>query len=170
MAANIASLVNQQLYHAQLLLSMIDEQDEQAMHYRAAKQALLNAAVQAVFLAYQGFLAETAVSCQLKDTYGSVQALDAALALEGRSHAIVSNLKALLSEGSSFAIQESWLQRLLSAESSLLQAAPSKLNTSNQPQMLIQASQSGVDSDDVLAMLESLKQFIDTQRDYLQEW
>ncbi len=169
MSANLASLVNQQLYHAQLLLNMIEQQDAQALHYRAAKQALLNAAVQAVYLAYQGFLAETAESCQLKESFSSIEALDAALVAEGRSHAIVSNLKALTAS-SEFKRDQNWLQQLLKAHSGILQAAPSKPSSNLTTQLIIQATHTGFDHQNIQLILEDLKAFIDVQREYLQEW
>ena len=170
MSANLASLVNQQLYHAQLLLAMIEQQDAQQLHFRAAEQALLNATVQATFLAYQGFLAETAESCQLKNNFDSVQQLQQALAAEGRSHAIVSNLSALLSDGADFHQQESWLQQLLNAEAGLLQAAPAKPVSPKQANMIIQVQTDTLDQSAIGWILSQLKQFIDAQRDYLQEW
>ncbi|MCK5881368.1 MAG: hypothetical protein KAG18_05780 [Sinobacterium sp.] len=169
MTANVASLVNQQLYHAQLLINMIDEQDAQALHFRAAKQALINAAVQAVFLAYQGFLDETAQSCQLAGVYHSVSELDAALSEQGCSHAIVSNLKNLLQDVSY--AEASWLQRLLAAQSAVLSVVPAKPAPANQPQLIIQTNQSdGIDTHDILNILSDLTAFIDVQRAYLQEW
>jgi hypothetical protein len=169
-SANLASLVNQQLYHAQLLLDMMNLQDPQQLHYRAAKQALLNAAVQATFLAYQGFLAETADSCQLKSHFDTVQQLQMALQSEGRSHAIVSNLSALLTDGADFHQQDSWLQQLISAEAGLLQAAPAKSAPKKQANMIIQVQKDTLDEQAVSSILLELKQFIDAQRDYLQEW
>ena len=168
MAANLPSLVNQQLYHAKLLLNMVGEQDKQALHYRAGVQALLNGAVQAVYLAYQGFLSEVAISCQIKEPCLSLQALNAALESEGRSHAIVSNLNALLALGSSFVQEANWLQHLLNAHAKVFQVAPAKPNRNSQ--LIIQALGNDLDPQGLADILQNLTHFIDSQRDYLQEW
>ena len=164
MSANLASLVNQQLYHCELLLAQIETLDKDSFSFRASKQALLNAAIHASFLGYQGFLQELAESCQIMSKPQDLEALVAALASESRSHASVANLQSLMEQG------ESWLVQLLKAEYSLFEQAPAAPSKANHQLIALSAIDQKLDLPEIQAMNQALKTFVSDQREFLQEW
>ena len=164
MSANIASLVNQQLYHCELLLKQLDQLDQQSFDFRASYQALLNAALYASFLAYRGFLQELAESCQLQIRPTVLAELVQALEHESRSHACVANLQSLIDQ------PDSWLQQLLNAEQQLFEQAPSQRKAAANPQLIALSVNRSIDAPEISALNQTLKQFIALQREFLQEW
>lgn len=156
--ASLASQVNQQLYHADLLLQL--QQQQTAV---AVQQALDNAAVNALYAAYRLFLLELADSCKLRQPVQSSRQLQDILQQEQRSHASVEMLLRLEADGSS------WLATLLQAHRSLL-GEQKKTAVTSAPD----ASHIGVTditcAFDAPACLALFKQFVADQRAFLQEW
>ncbi len=169
MSANLASLVNQQQYHAELLIGRLLELDEQALSYRAEKQALLNASIHALFLSYKGFLQEVAESCQLMIKPESVLDLEQALAEQSRSHAIVANIISML-DPQGREPEQQWLATLLMTEEKLFEAAPKQVQARHQNLISLQNLTAEVDVEQVQFVAQSLKAFVLAQREYLQEW
>jgi len=165
MSANIASLVNQQLYHSELLLDRINSLDVDALSYRAEKQALLNASTHAAFLAYKGFLQELAESAKFTLLPETVDELAQEFAKDNRSHAVVANIIEL-TQG------DQWLAKLLRAQAGLFLAAPKTAEAEQASHLIALSAQAGdgLECEEIAGIIRELSAFIMSQREFLQEW
>lgn len=160
MASSLAGLVNQQLYYAKLLLGLRDDLEGDKLAIRNTAQALDNAVIAALYLAYQGFVNEIADSCKLGLAAFELQQLEDALAQQQRSHAVVGSLRELVDS-------HSWASFLLTSHRKLLQQTASAPLAS--PGQLINLNDVS-DSFSPEEILLAMEQFVMSQREFLQEW
>lgn len=160
MAASIASQVNERLYHARLLVEMREALDSSEVQYRARQKALSLAAVAALIKAYQLFIQELAESCKITAAVYNSQSLADALAEEQRSHAVVQTLLALEAE------PQSWLSELLATHANPSAFSLSAQKTTN-ANMIALSQNADID---LSLVIKQFTDFVDGQRDFLQEW
>lgn len=161
--ASLTGRVNQQLYHAELLLTLRNELDQDAMAYRAQSQALNDAALSALYSAYRLFLLEVADACQLRQQPESLETLIQLLDQEDRSHAVVNTLSVLAHQDES----DNWLQHLLQQQQTLVGQAVVYKAPATTGLIAVTEIHAAMDTQDCVA---AFKAFIAEQREYLQEW
>lgn len=161
MAVTKAGLVNQQFYHAKLLLQM-QQQLKTGPELTAQNLALENAISHSLLLALQGFLQEFAESCQLQALPTNLDELAQEMAKNEKQHPVLQELLVLRQ-------QNSWLQQLLETGSELLTRTQAQAQSLQKNQLLAVE----VLEDDKLslqALLEQMQKFVQNQREYLQEY
>jgi hypothetical protein len=137
-----------------------DDLEGDNLAIRNTAQALDNAVVAALYLAYQGFVNEVADSCKLGLAAFELEQLESLLAQQQRSHAVVASLRELLDA-------PSWASYLLSSQKNLLQQTAGTAPT-KQGQLIALSDVSA--SFSPKQMLAAMEQFVMSQREFLQEW
>ena len=158
-----ASLVNEKLYQAKLLLQLLDRRNDDSLSYAAELRAVEAAAVELLCVGLQLFIDEIAESCQLKDRYYNVYQLQQALIEEERSHAVVETLVELADA------DNNWLPSLLAAHNRVFNgAAVNKTQKPTSAQAIqFQDVSAGLD---VIASVNAFSDFVLQQRAFLGEW
>lgn len=173
MSASKAQLVNQQLQHSRVLLSLLDEacaqeasaDEGQFAALKAKQQALLNAVVSALHLAAFGFLDELAESLQLSLDTLSLDELGSKLGAQNRTHAIYENYRTLEQK------PQSWLSELMGAKAAIFYQTPSFRKVTAQNERLIAASGgNNMTAEKAYGILDALDAFVGEQRAFLSEW
>lgn len=160
MTASLSGTVNQHVFHAKLLLEVIDELGEQSAFRKIKVQALESSAISALYRAFQSFLIEVADSCQIKSTMTSLGQFEQLLASEGRSHAVVNSLRVLMDK-------PSWLSSLSKAFDELLTDMPTPDAIASANLITLSDISEHIDT---AQMIQQFEDFVSVQREFLQEW
>ena len=145
-----------------MLQQQLDRIDTESASDRAFAQALDNAIVHALFLAHQAFLAEVAQTCLINEPMKSLLDLEHALQAKGSSHAVVESLRSL-------ADKPSWFSYLLNENARLIDRSHRVQIRSPVFSALINLADVS-ESYALNQVVIELEQFINNQREFLQEW